>query len=87
MWRKTRSPIAGSYCYGVDANRNFDADWRGPGSSHHPCSEIYHGPKKNSEPLTQALTKYIDDNKGKIKVSCKFIPKKLKFFRGTFHEH
>merc|ERR1712135_150101 len=62
MWRKTRSRAPGTRCYGVDPNRNFDADWAGPGASSSPCSETYYGPSLASEPLTQYLTKYIDDN-------------------------
>lgn len=29
LWRKTRSPNAGSTCVGTDANRNFDFQWMG----------------------------------------------------------
>ena len=68
MWRKTRSRAPGTRCYGVDPNRNFDADWAGPGASSSPCSETYYGPSLASEPLTQYLTKYIDDNVGNVKV-------------------
>jgi len=72
MWRKTRSREAGARCYGVDPNRNFDAEWSGPGSSSSPCSETYYGPSLASEPLTQYLTKYIDDNVGKVKAYITF---------------
>lgn len=27
MWRKTRSPNAGTTCYGTDGNRNFHWSW------------------------------------------------------------
>ena len=72
MWRKTRSREAGVRCYGVDPNRNFDADWAGPGASSSPCSDTYYGPSMASEPLTQYLTKYIDDNVGKVKAYVTF---------------
>jgi len=72
MWRKTRSRAPGTRCYGVDPNRNFDADWAGPGASSSPCSETYYGPSLASEPLTQYLTKYIDDNVGNVKAYVTF---------------
>uniref|UniRef100_A0A3Q3WHT8 Peptidase M14 domain-containing protein n=1 Tax=Mola mola TaxID=94237 RepID=A0A3Q3WHT8_MOLML len=49
MWRKTRSKNPGSQCMGVDPNRNWDADFAGPGASKDPCSESYHGPSVHSE--------------------------------------
>merc|ERR1712135_27905 len=58
--------------YGSDPNRNFDADWAGPGASSSPCSETYYGPSLASEPLTQYLTKYIDDNNGNVKAYVTF---------------
>merc|ERR1712135_228491 len=72
MWRKTRSRAPGTRCYGVGPNRNFDADWAGPGASSSPCSETYYGPSLASEPLTQHLTKYIDDNVGNVKAYVTF---------------
>ena len=43
MWRKNRSPPpAGSRCYGVDLNRNWDVIGFGAGAtSSNPCSETY----------------------------------------------
>ncbi len=67
MWRKTRSNY-GTLCTGVDPNRNFDANWSGPGSSSNPCSETYYGPSVASEPLSQALQGYIKTNKDRLKV-------------------
>jgi len=49
MWRKTRSKNPGSYCVGVDPNRNWDAGFGGPGASRNPCSDAYHGPSAHSE--------------------------------------
>jgi len=72
FWRKTRSRHFGSRCVGVDGNRNFDAKWAGPGSSSRSCSSVYHGPRKNSEPMTKALTRYIDENINKIKAYITF---------------
>ncbi|XP_067915538.1 carboxypeptidase A1-like [Heterodontus francisci] len=59
MWRKTMSKIPGSRCFGVDANRNFDANFGGNGSSKVPCSESYCGPHVNSEPEVQAIVNFI----------------------------
>lgn len=67
MWRKTRSNY-GTLCTGVDPNRNFDANWSGPGSSSNPCSETYYGPSVASEPLSQALQGYIKTNKDRLKM-------------------
>jgi carboxypeptidase B len=67
MWRKTRSNY-GTLCTGVDPNRNFDANWSGPGSSSNPCSETYYGPSVASEPLSQALQNYVKSNSDRIKM-------------------
>merc|ERR1719427_325057 len=67
MWGKTRSNY-GTTCTGVDANRNFDANWAGPGASANPCSDTYYGPSVASEPLTQALINYINTNKDRLKM-------------------
>ncbi|MFI7102498.1 M14 family zinc carboxypeptidase [Streptomyces sp. NPDC050161] len=40
---------------GVDLNRNMDTHWGGEGTSTEPCSEIYLGPKADSEPENAAL--------------------------------
>jgi hypothetical protein len=56
MWRKNRRNNGGSY--GVDLNRNFDAQWGGVGSSGTPSSDTYRGPSPASEPETQALNNY-----------------------------
>jgi len=45
-WRKNRRRSANG-SYGVDLNRNWDANWGGPGSSHSPYSIVYCG----TEPL------------------------------------
>uniref|UniRef100_A0A672G059 Carboxypeptidase A1-like n=2 Tax=Salarias fasciatus TaxID=181472 RepID=A0A672G059_SALFA len=49
MWRKTRSRNPGSMCRGVDPNRNWNAQFGGPGASRNPCSDSYHGPSAHSE--------------------------------------
>merc|ERR1711874_186033 len=57
LWRKNRAPPPdGSDCYGVDLNRNWDVVGYGLGSvSGNPCSEVYKGPAKNSEPEVAAM--------------------------------
>ena len=67
MWKKTRSNYGGS-CYGVDPNKNFDANWGVVGSSTNPCSDTYAGPSAGSEPITQALTNYVKGNANRLKV-------------------
>ncbi|NXP18516.1 CBPA2 Carboxypeptidase, partial [Scytalopus superciliaris] len=59
MWRKTRSKIPGSVCYGVDPNRNWDAGFGGPGASKNPCSDSYHGPSANSEVEVRSVVDFI----------------------------
>ncbi|NXL38940.1 CBPA1 Carboxypeptidase, partial [Glaucidium brasilianum] len=59
MWRKTRSINAGSFCVGVDPNRNWDAGFGGSGSSSNPCSETYHGPYAHSEREVKAIVDFI----------------------------
>lgn len=59
LWRKTRSPNAGSTCVGTDPNRNWSYQFGGPGTSTNPCSEIYHGTAAFSESETKAVSDYI----------------------------
>ncbi|XP_055464104.1 carboxypeptidase A2 [Psammomys obesus] len=66
MWRKTRSRVSGSFCLGVDPNRNWDANFGGPGASSNPCSDSYHGPKPNSEVEVKAIVDFIKSH-GKVK--------------------
>jgi len=54
-WRKNRRDNAGSSCYGVDPNRNWELGWGGGGSSGDPCDETYRGTAPFSEPCTQAM--------------------------------
>ncbi|XP_078090865.1 carboxypeptidase A1-like [Mustelus asterias] len=59
MWRKTMSKRPGSHCIGVDANRNFDANFGGNGSSKVPCAENYCGPHAHSEAEVEAIVNFI----------------------------
>ncbi|CAG9559453.1 unnamed protein product [Danaus chrysippus] len=54
LWRRTRSFNITRHpeCYGVDANRNFDIDFHGLGSSTDPCSNTFRGHEPFSEPET-----------------------------------
>ncbi|XP_038667990.1 carboxypeptidase A1-like [Scyliorhinus canicula] len=63
MWRKTRSLIPGKKCVGVDANRNFDAGFGGPGTSNNPCMETYRGPYPNSEPEVAAIVNFVQSHR------------------------
>lgn len=63
-WRKNLNPDGG--CdddeYGVDINRNFDFKWGDQaGASSYPCDSDYHGTAPESEPETEALSKYARD--------------------------
>lgn len=55
LWRKNRSPNAGSACIGTDLNRNFEEYWGNAGTSDSPCSETYGGTGPASEVETQAV--------------------------------
>ncbi|XP_063786524.1 carboxypeptidase A1-like [Pseudophryne corroboree] len=66
MWRKTRSPNAGSTCIGTDPNRNWDAGFGGGGSSSNPCTETYRGRAANSESEVKAIVDYVKSH-GNIK--------------------
>jgi len=55
MWRKTRSPNAGSACIGTDPNRNWDFHWGEAGTSTDPCSDAYCGATPFSEIEVQTV--------------------------------
>ncbi|XP_054708864.1 LOW QUALITY PROTEIN: carboxypeptidase B-like [Uloborus diversus] len=58
MWRKTRSKSSADWlgvCRGTDANRNFDVEHCGVGTSRKPCEEIYCGDRPFSESEARAI--------------------------------
>lgn len=60
-WRKSRSsPPPGSSCYGVDLNRNFNANWGTVGVSFDSCSDTYCGTGPGSEPEAKAVMDFIE---------------------------
>merc|ERR1719284_1372185 len=59
MWRKTTNPDTPSACIGVDPNRNWDANWSGPGASNNPCSQTYYGLSVFSEVETKAASDWL----------------------------
>ncbi|CAL1582689.1 unnamed protein product [Knipowitschia caucasica] len=66
-WRKSRSsPPAGSGCYGVDLNRNFNANWGTVGVSFESCSDIYCGTGPGSEPEARAVMDFIGEMSEKV---------------------
>ncbi|XP_060699096.1 carboxypeptidase A1-like [Hemiscyllium ocellatum] len=67
MWRKTRSKHVGLACTGVDPNRNFDANFGGPGASGNSCSSTYYGPYANSEKEVKAIVDFVKSH-GNFKV-------------------
>ncbi|XP_057692938.1 carboxypeptidase A1-like [Corythoichthys intestinalis] len=66
LWRKTRKPNRGSYCVGVDLNRNWDVNFGGIGSSGIPCSEMYRGPRAHSESEVSSIVNFVKSH-GNIK--------------------
>ncbi|XP_034742326.1 carboxypeptidase O-like isoform X2 [Etheostoma cragini] len=60
LWRKSRStPPAGSSCYGVDLNRNFNANWGMVGVSFDSCANNYGGKSPGSEPEAKAVMDFV----------------------------
>ncbi|XP_038216006.1 putative metallocarboxypeptidase ECM14 isoform X2 [Zerene cesonia] len=83
LWRKTRSRFSDSddyyvgwfpwnwgrtECIGVDADRNWDYHWGEKDSSQDPCSDNYAGPHPFSEPETRAVSEFLAEHRGQIKV-------------------
>lgn len=60
-WGKTE-------CMGVDADRNWDYRWGEQDSSRDPCMDNYAGPHPFSEPETRAVSEFLTEHKGQIKV-------------------
>ena len=61
MWRKNRK-LNSNNTYGVDLNRNYGYQWGTGGSSSNPSSDVYMGESPFSEPETQAVKKFVEDN-------------------------
>ncbi|XP_026058027.1 carboxypeptidase A2-like [Carassius auratus] len=59
FWRKNRSATSSRKCNGVDLNRNWDAEFGGPGASDDPCAEYYRGPFAQSEFEVKNIAKFI----------------------------
>ncbi|XP_062526625.1 carboxypeptidase A2 isoform X2 [Bombyx mori] len=55
-------------CVGVDADRNWDYHWGEKDSSTDPCSDNYAGPHPFSEPETRAVSEFLAEHRGQIKV-------------------
>ncbi|XP_047988872.1 carboxypeptidase A2-like isoform X4 [Leguminivora glycinivorella] len=86
LWKKTRSRLQDqsedyyigwfpwnwgrSECVGVDADRNWDYHWGEKDSSRDPCAENYAGPHPFSEPETRAVSEFLAEHRGQIKVGA-----------------
>ncbi|XP_069011373.1 carboxypeptidase O-like [Embiotoca jacksoni] len=65
LWRKSRSlPPPGSSCYGVDLNRNFNANWGTVGVSFDSCENTYCGKSAGSEPEAKAVMDLVGELAG-----------------------
>lgn len=60
-WRKNRRSN-GDRTFGVDLNRNYGFQWGTGGSSKRTSDETYMGPSAFSEPESQAIKKFIEQN-------------------------
>ncbi|EGI60010.1 PREDICTED: carboxypeptidase B-like [Acromyrmex echinatior] len=70
LWRKNRRK--GTFCSGVDLNRNFGYRWGGKGTSSNMCYETYRGSKAFSEPETDAIRNFFDNSLANIKAYVSF---------------
>lgn len=70
FWRKNRKDN-GDGSFGVDLNRNYGYAWGTGGSSSQTSSDVYMGKKPFSEPETQAIKKFHEDNPN-ISISVSF---------------
>lgn len=61
-WRKNRRSNNDS-SYGVDLNRNYGFGWGTGGSSMSPSSDIYMGQAAFSEPETQSIKRFFEENR------------------------
>lgn len=59
MWRKNRR-LNHDGTYGVDLNRNYGFKWGSGGSSKSPKADTYMGPNPFSEPETQAIKAFVE---------------------------
>ncbi|KAM4609351.1 carboxypeptidase O-like [Polymixia lowei] len=67
LWRKSRStPPLGCSCYGVDLNRNFNANWGTVGVTSDCCGNTYCGQSPVSEPEAKAVTQFVGDRANQI---------------------
>uniref|UniRef100_A0A8C5R575 Peptidase M14 domain-containing protein n=1 Tax=Leptobrachium leishanense TaxID=445787 RepID=A0A8C5R575_9ANUR len=66
LWRKNRSVHDNGTCYGVDLNRNFDAQWCTVGTDPYCSSLVYCGPSPASELETKAMVTLIEKHKTEI---------------------
>jgi len=62
LWRKTRSPNAGSSCVGTDPNRNWANHWGEQGTSTNPCAETYRGRVAASEIEVRQVQTFLTTN-------------------------
>ncbi|XP_069589861.1 carboxypeptidase O-like [Ranitomeya imitator] len=62
LWRKNRSPQTDD-CFGVDLNRNFDAQWCSVGADRFCDSYVFCGPSAASELETKGVVKLIEQVK------------------------
>lgn len=70
LWRKNRH--VNGKCAGTDLNRNFGYKWGGLGSSREPCQETFAGSHPFSEPESAAVSSFIQNQAGSLKVYLSF---------------
>uniref|UniRef100_A0A8C0JCL6 Carboxypeptidase O n=1 Tax=Chelonoidis abingdonii TaxID=106734 RepID=A0A8C0JCL6_CHEAB len=66
LWRKSRSALINSTCFGTDLNRNFNGSWGSIGVSHNCSSLTFCGTGPESEPETKAVARFIEKRKSDV---------------------
>jgi len=69
LWRKNRNGNNGSFCKGVDCNRNFPIGFGGARSSTITCSPDYRGLEAFSERESSTLQNIMKANQGRVKAA------------------
>ncbi|XP_049867142.1 carboxypeptidase A2-like isoform X2 [Pectinophora gossypiella] len=102
LWMKTRSRITDTddyyaswfpwnwgrtECVGVDADRNWDYHWGEQDASRDPCADNYAGPHPFSEPETRAVSEFLAEHRGQIKVYLSLHAYSQAWLLPTSHAH
>ena len=81
LWRKNRSsPPAGSNCFGVDLNRNYDVTGYSIGASKFSCDDNYMGEEPATQPEVIAASNVVLRVKPQVSISLHSYGKFQEYF-------